>query len=223
MLGLKIDFTWAVFADYKVEDPGPLPLPEEGSEDDTLVGWAMAVTGYDRGPELVASGNSIVTRPLDKFPDLYLRLAQAEPTVAGHKAFATKYGLLTARTSELTSLWVAQVEHMRKLIAMVRDKANWDVQDGRYAPYELPSSFSLRFRLNDETDEMSLSIAPNCLYVALALQCLAHCTGGAQIRSCKQCGLPFEIGGATGRRSHAEFCSPKCRFDFNHRNRKGKQ
>jgi hypothetical protein len=36
------------------------------------------------GPSLVATGQPLITKPLDQFPDLYLELAKAEPTLTGN-------------------------------------------------------------------------------------------------------------------------------------------
>ena len=176
------------------------------------------------GPSLVATGQPLITKPLDQFPDLYLELAKAEPTLTGHREFAKKYGLLTNREEEPTSVWSNLVRSMRDLIALVEDKANWKIRNGKYVPYEHPGSFTFRFGPNGgETDEMTLSIVPNNLYNALVMQCVSNHASGAKVRACKACGALFEIGGASGRRSHRAFCSDKCRFDFSHRNRKGKQ
>ena len=110
---------------------------------------------------------------------------------------------------------------MRTLIARVEDRANWTPQQyGRYAPYEISSNFTLRFQPKGATAEMELSIAPTHLRAALTLQCLAHRAEGARIRSCKACGSLFEVGGASRRRSHKEFCSDSCRFEFNNRRRR---
>lgn len=81
---------------------------------------------------------------------------------------------------------------------------------------------SRRLTLNIQpkgTDELELSVAPATLQAALTLQCLANLAGGARTRSCKACGKVFEIGGASGNRSHKVFCSDGCRFDFNNRKR----
>jgi len=156
--------------------------------------------------------------------DGLLELAKVEPTLSGHKEFAKKYGLLTNREEELTSVWANLVRSMRDLIALVEDKANWQIRNGKYVPYEHPGSFTFRFGpTGGETDQMTLSIVPNNLYNALVLQCVSNHASGAQVRACKACGAPFEIGGGSGRRSHRAFCSDKCRFDFSHRNRRGKK
>ncbi len=224
MQGFKIDFEWTVFAGYEVEEPPPVragttPIPGG-------IGLPPVYTGPLLGgaslPYLVAKGRPLTTRPLEAFPDLYLKFAEAEPTAAGHKSFAIKYGLLTDRKREASSDWEQRVKGMRKLVAMVQDQANWVIKNGKFVPFRLERSYELRFVPAAGTGELALSIVPISLYAALVLQCALHGAGSGQVRACKSCGSLFEIGGSSGRRSHAEFCTPKCRFDFNHRNRRRK-
>ncbi len=210
MQGFGIDFEWTVYTAYDVtERPGP---PREGLFSKAHVAW----------PRLVASGEPLTKKPL-AIPNLYLRLAEAEPTIEGHKAFALKYGLLTNQKSEPNFYWREKVNGMRRLVAMVEDKAHWKIRNGRYVPYENPGSFTFRSVPDGETGEMTFNIVPTDLYAALVLQCVTHSASGAQIRTCKSCGSLFEAGGISGTRSHKTFCSDKCRYDFAHRSRRGKQ
>jgi hypothetical protein len=218
MQGFGIDFEWTLFAAYDVKQSAQELFRRMFSERDLK----RLEIGAPEGPWLVASGAPLTTRPLD-IPELYLRLAQSEPTIEGHKAFAKKYGLLTNRERDPISSWPDKVKGMRRLVAMVEDKANWEIRDGKYVPYENPGSFSFRSVPNSETGEMIFNVVPKDLYAALELQCFSHSASGAKIRMCKSCGSLFEAGGASGTRSHKTFCSDKCRYDFAHRSRRGKQ
>ena len=204
--GIPIDFEWAQFPDYVQEDEPPWTGP--------TLSAAFQVS------RLVGVGSPLVTQPLDQFPDLYLQLVKADPSPSGHLKFAKKFGLLTDRSSEHVSVWPEAIERMRRLIALVEDRANWETQNGRYKPYEVSRQFILRFQPKGATDEMELSVAPANLRAALILQCLTHRSGGATIRACKECGTLFEVGGASGRRSHAEFCDNNCRYDWNNRHKR---
>jgi hypothetical protein len=226
MRGFNIDFEWTVFADYEVEEPR-VKKPRVEEPPSILTGSRPPVyTGpiigeEDRPAFLVAKGKPLTTRPLEAFPELYLRLAEAEPTDVGHKKFAKQYGLLTDRKREASFDWERRVKGMRKLVAMIQDQANWPINSGKFVPYGLPRGFTLSFVPSAGTGELTLSIVPISLYAALILQCASHRASSGQVRACKSCGSLFEIGGDTGHRSHAEFCSPKCRFKFHHRNRRG--
>ena len=212
MQGIRIEFEWAQFADYGVEvrpgRPGSL-LTEAGSK--LLVAL---------GPPEAA----LKTSPLKSFPELYLELAKAKPTLAGHKEFAKKYGLLTDQQRDYIYEWPQLVENMSNLVTLVTNKERWDIQNGSYVPYELPVKTALRFGPTSEAGSgMALSIVPANLYTALVLQCVSNRALGAEVRSCRHCGALFEIGGLSGHRSNREFCSDKCRFTFNHRSRGKKQ
>jgi hypothetical protein len=210
MIGIAIDFEWAQFPDYVREESPP---PRPGA---TMLERIQVI-------RLNGVGSPLTTRPLDQFPDLYLQLAKADPSPSGHLKFAKKFGLLTDRASEDTSYWPEAIERMRGLINLAKDRANWPTRDGRYEPYEVSRHFTLRFQPRVATDEMELSIAPANLRAALTLQCLTHRAGGARTRSCKACGEVFEVGGASGSRSHKAFCSDGCRFNFNNRRKSAGQ
>src|SRR5271156_834852 len=122
MIGIAIDFEWAQFPDYVLERSPP---PRPGA------------TMLERIPviRLKGVGSPLTTRPLDRFPELYLQLAKADPSPSCHREFAKKFGLLTDRASEDTSYWPEAIERMRRLIAL--DRANWETRDGRYEPYEV--------------------------------------------------------------------------------------
>jgi hypothetical protein len=223
MLGLRVDFEWWRFPDYKVENSG---AAEDFIRNWTASGSTMGLTdATDICERLIAVGapdSGLRIRPLDMFPTLYLELAKSEPTLDAHRGFARKYGLLTNEIEESSDQWPRLVKSMRELIAMVSDKGSWPIRDGRYAPQEFVSGFQLRFEPTGVSgDDMALTIVPSSLYSALALQCLSNCAKGAKIRSCKACNEVFEIHGTSGRRSNREFCSDRCRFAFNHRSRGG--
>lgn len=212
MQGIRIEFEWARFADYGVEvRPGrPGSVLSE-------VSTKMLVA---LGPPEAA----LKTRPLELSSDLYLELAKAKPTLAGHKEFANRYGLLIDQQRDYIYQWPELVENMRNLVAMLTNKEYWDIRDGSYVPYELPIKFALRFGpTSEDGNGMALSIVPANLYNALVLQCVSNRATGAEVHSCKACGALFEIGGSSGHRSNREFCSDKCRFTFNHRSRRKKQ
>lgn len=209
MRGIRIDFEWVLFPDYRVEvsQGGPNAM------------WSEFSVKY-----LVASGPSqaaLKTNPLTK-SDLYLDLAKAEPTEDGHLKFAKTHGLLTDPRKDSMYQWPELVRGMRDLVDLVAHEENWEIRDGQYVPQDVGNMrFTLRF--SPITDGMALSIVPANLYQALLLQCVSSRASGAEIRPCKACGNLFEIGGASGHRSHREFCSDKCRFDFSHRSRRKRQ
>jgi hypothetical protein len=213
MLGLRVEFEWSVFPDYEIE-------PGEPGDPETFIGAGS----NDRLIAVGSAGSGLRTRPLDMFPSLYIELAKAEPTIEAHKIFARKYGLMKNELEEDTFVWQECIKDVKELIATLSDKRKWEIRDGWYAPYEIRSGFKLQFvPTRDDENGMDLTIVPNSLYCAIALQCLSNYAKGAKVRSCRSCGELFEIHGTSGRRSNREFCSDKCRFAFHHRARGKKQ
>jgi hypothetical protein len=207
---IGIDFDWVQFPSYE------LRVAQAHSR-------STIADGTEVGARLIARGRPLRSRPLDQFPGLYLQLAAAVPTVAGHQAFAQKFGLLTDRRSETQFSWMRSVESMRNLVELASSKEKWKIKDENYVPYQIDGGFNFRFEPGPSGDEMKLSVVPINLYSALVFQCISHRSSGAKTRVCKVCHTLFEVGGTSGRRSHAEFCSDSCRYQFNHRNRSKKQ
>jgi hypothetical protein len=213
MQGIGIEFEWVKYPDYRVEVTAGTP----GS----LVSEASTKRLVASGPPQAA----LKTTPLEKIPDLYLRLAKADPTLEGHKRFAKSYGLLTDQQEDYLYEWPKLVQNMRDLVSVVAaNSEDWTVQNGKYTPYDLPAKFVLRFGPHLEGGgRMALKIVPANLYNALVLQCVSSRAAGGEIRSCKACGDLFEVGGSSGHRTKRQFCSDACRFEFSHRARRGKR
>jgi len=210
MQAITIEFDWVKFADYRVETT--LGNPE---------GTLLEQVSTSR---LVGFGPPLLSQPLKNFPSLYLELVKADKSTKGHVAFARKYGLLTRTEREDTDSWPVLIENMKNLLSRIGNLGSWPIENGEYVSYELENTFSLRYGpAISEPNSFKLSVVPRNLYNALVLQCLASRAHGATIRCCKACGAPFEVGGSSGKRSHKEFCSDRCRFEFNHRDRKAKK
>lgn len=58
----------------------------------------------------------------------------------------------------------------------------------------------------------TLSLRPDTLWDALLLQFQQSVSSGAALKQCGWCRNLFEVGGATGKRSDARFCSDECRL-----------
>lgn len=202
MIGIAIDFEWTQFPKYVFKESPP---PRPGAT--RLEVQVIRLNGV---------GSPRTTRPLDRFPALYLQLEKADPSQSGHLEFAKKFGLLTDRASEDFTNWPEAIKRMKRLIEITKGRDGW------YEPFEVSRHFTLRFQPSG-TDEMKLSVAPANLQAALTLQCLTNRVAGARTHSCKACGEVFEVGGASGNRSHKEFCSDKCRFNFNNRKKSAGQ
>jgi hypothetical protein len=212
---IRIEFEWTRFADYETEIERPGSAWSPGSLfTEASVEILVAVGTWDA---------ALKTRPIENVPDLYLQLAKANPTKRGHHEFAKKHGLLTHPQRDYAYEWPKLVESMHNLVELVSERKNWVIQDGKYAPYDLPVKFALRLVPSCGETGMALSVVPDNLYQALVLQCAFNHASGSEIRPCKACGTMFEIGGSSGRNSKREFCSDRCRYEFSHRSRRKKQ
>jgi hypothetical protein len=66
------------------------------------------------------------------------------------------------------------------------------------------------------TKSGAIALVPNTL--KSAIECEAFLLGwGGELKQCRGCGGMFEVGGKSGKRSHAEFCSDDCRYDSHNR------
>jgi hypothetical protein len=209
MQGIGIKFGWFRYSDYRLEVERP---------DHALTAGSLFADA--RAEILVAKGSALKTTPIDSFPDLYLQLAKASPAAPGHLEFARKYGLLTDTQKDYVDEWPRLVNNMKQLIETVADTSRWEVQDGRFVPYDLPVRYSLRLEPRGDSNQMALSVVPNTLYQAIVLQCVSSRIAGAEIRSCKACGALFQVGGSSGHNLKRQFCSDPCRFEFSHRKRR---
>jgi hypothetical protein len=206
VLGIKIKFVWSKYSDYEFE--------EEAPRGQSLLG-SVAL-----GPTLVGRGAQLTTKPLEKFPNLYLRLASSRSDAEGQLEFARLYGLLRNQDGDRLLQWQNSVESMQNLVDWTNNHEAWPSRDGDFVTQTFERRYSIAFAPNLEGSGLDLWIEPDSLFSALVLQCLSHASAGGSMRPCKACGSLFEIGGAHGLRSHAVFCGDECRSEFNHRSKR---
>ena len=103
---------------------------------------------------------------------------------------------------------------MRQMIELTEETGNREALSKKYL---LERSLDLQFEPSD-SGNVHVSAVPRSLNTAMRLQYLLHSSAGGRVRACKSCGILMEIGGGKGRRSHAEFCSDRCRVSY-HRSR----
>jgi hypothetical protein len=180
-----------------------------------------ADTGTDTPTYLRGCGVPLKTRPLDWFPDLYLQLRDADPSIEGHLSFARKYGLLSNINQEGLFEWQRRITEIREMIELISNQDKWKINNGIYVKHGLHNAADLMLG-RKLGGEIELTMVPRNLYAAIYLQCVSSVATGITLRSCKACGKDFQIGGDTRQRSNRRFCSDHCRFEFNHRSRRGK-
>ena len=212
---VNIDFEWWQFPKYEFEDREVRPPPR-------ILTAAEPPEGISKPSSyLCGRGASLKTRPLDEFPNLYLQLKEYDPSRESHLDFARKYGLLSDTRRESWYDWGNRLNELVKLVKSTLNQERWSKKNGSYVRRELPYSYNLQF-YPTITGGIEFTMVPRSLFSAIYLQCVSSLATGVEIRSCKACGKAFQIGGDTGQRSNRRFCSDHCRFEFNHRSRRGK-
>jgi len=154
----------------------------------------------DVEPERIAGrGGGRIAKRLSQYPMLYTEFAKVRRDDE-LLAFITQYGSLTKK-NEIPKLLDA-AEEMRAWIRKEKSPL-WSVAN-------LQASL-----VRDKASGTAvISYSPTTLLDALWLQLAQALSVGTQFRQCKQCNIPFPVGGK-GRRLVARFCSDKCRIDFN--------
>jgi hypothetical protein len=155
----------------------------------------------DVEPErIVGRGGSRIAKRLSQYPMLFTEFANVR-SYDELLAFIAEYGSLTKR-NEIPKL-LDTAEEMRAWISKEKSPL-WSVAD-------LKASL-VRDRASGTA---VISYSPTTLLDALWLQLAQALSGGTQFRQCEQCNIPFPVGGKSGRRLVARFCSDKCRIEFN--------
>src|SRR5262249_55744990 len=128
----------------------------------------------------------------------------------GCLAFCTEYGPLphagaAGAGGEVVPSLLDQAKRMRERLKPQRAKIAPDIPITR-----LMASLS-----TDRKGTVSLQICPVTLLDALWLQFAQARTEGAEMHQCKHCQGWFPVGGKSGRRLDAEFCTDEHRKRFN--------
>src|SRR5262249_2373104 len=147
----------------------------------------------------------IVRRRLDNYPQAFSDFANVR-TVEELLAFVAEHGPLTRRFTgawkgDIVPALVDQAEWMRNCF---KDRA-------RKLRISIPMTDVKAFLGLDE----SIVYSPTTLLGALWLQFAQTLSEGAEMRVCRHCRKPFPVGGKSGKRLVAEFCSDEHRVQFN--------
>lgn len=157
--------------------------------------------------------------PLDRnHTGLFRQFANSPQTDEGILSFANQYGLLglhffpggaSPASEDSVSVWKRQIRAMALWTGGPFERSDMQRVCERVSA-ELTSRVSWRMWMEDETVRVGPS--PVSLVGALWLQAGFSLARNAEFRTCI-CGKPFEVatGGATGKRSDAQFCSDACK------------
>jgi hypothetical protein len=167
---------------------------------------------------LVAASNRFDRHaPLEHFPALFARFAEAPASAEGMCRFADNFGLPSGGTGDAISESLDQI--LMQQVAMRRALALFEKGDAHGLVRELRAgqrsstgqSGQARLELPlDAEGELVTVIVPSSLMQAMWIQFMLHAASDAQLFRCEQCGYPFVVGTGTGRRNTRKYCSRAC-------------
>ena len=162
-----------------------------------------------RPARIVGKGGRLRPLRLNDYPMLFNEFAKVS-TSHGLLAFVTQYGPLTyagvaGAAGDVVPSLLDQAKRMKGRLKPQRWKIAPDIPITR-----LMASLS-----TDRKGTVSLKIFPATLLDALWLQFSQALTEGAEMHQCKHCQGWFPVGGKSGRRLVAEFCTDEHRKRFN--------
>jgi hypothetical protein len=154
---------------------------------------------------IVGKGGKTLRRRLDDYPQLFSDFAGIK-TPEELLAFVAEHGPLTHRfigggKGEVVPALLHQAKMMRTTF---KDRA-------RKLPIAIPVT-NVKALLGPDN---SIKYCPATLLDGLWLQFAQTLSEGAEMRECRHCRKPFPVGGKSGKRLVAEFCSDEHRVQFN--------
>jgi hypothetical protein len=181
--------------------PGKRPPPRRPGQKES--DWVLDLRSTDwTEARIVGVGGQLQRLHLIHYPMLFKEFANVK-TPQDLLAFVTKYGPLTpSRKGD-------EIPPLLDEAASMKDCFKRGVK-------KLPVWPNLKaWFATDAKGTVSLKISPVRLLDAIWLQLGQALSEGAQWRQCEHCGDWFPVGGKSGRRLVARFCSDQHRIDFN--------
>jgi hypothetical protein len=189
---MRIDFTSYIDkAGYKIASGKRPPRRTGQSEAD----WVLdSPLGEWVEARVVGLGGAMKKLHLSNYPKLFAEFANVRRSEELLN-FITQYGPLT-KSNEIPQL----------LDAAKQIKGCWS---GKKLPsYPIAD-------LKTSASAEGIKFRPARLLDALWLQLAEALSAGTELKQCRQCGIGFPVGGKSGLRIVAKFCSDECRIDYN--------
>ena len=225
----RIDFTsYRDPKGYKIVGDTPLPQQEQPLEEISgkarPSGWLQRYIDQSSpagrlekgGPwisgHIVGNGGKTEMKQvhLSQWPRAYEEFAKVK-TPDGLLEFVTRYGQLYL-TATAARPAVYQRQDVLPLLKEARQMREC-MRGGTTEAYIRHLSAVLY--KDRETGKFKISINTSCLLDALWLQFQHSQASGAEFLTCLACNNPFAVGGDSGRRPFAKFCSDEERMHFN--------
>jgi hypothetical protein len=202
MAKLIVDFEWPVAASYRYEPPEKSPA-----------GANTLATGGKRFGSIVASGQSIIRRPLDGHGGfLKILLSGMLLREIALKA-ATTYGMLICQSAEEereSLYWWKQLIDELKTMRQLDDSSVIE-----FFGLSIGARLEVLLLPAKGRERPRLGFRPVNLREAIKIYWATTVASGGSLRPCRECSEFFEAGGESTRRADAQFCSDTCRHRFN--------
>jgi hypothetical protein len=209
-----------VMGDFDIRNK-PLHMPTIDIE----FSWYRHIAGYRlKDGRVVAKGDEVQGyRPLDDFSTLYKMFADQCRSEKGVIEFINKFGPLSTDPGELIQ---KKVLGLRGIFGTRGDRVRDVIDNAKLMNRQLAGAMIPQLPLTNieavlvpDVGTVRLKLSPSRLIDAIWLQMAQSISSGRDARSCKLCGIPFEVGPGSGRRLDAVFCCDEHRITFNSRAR----
>jgi hypothetical protein len=206
MTAIRVDFTSHVDKKgYKIVPAKRPPRQPGQTEADWVLGARSGVDWIEA--RIVGLGGERKAVRLANYPMLFTQFAGIR-TAEELLKFVTVYGPLTPAG--------AAGGKGDEIPPLLDAAAKMQSCFGRRKPPMWPIANLRAWLSNDKTKgTIYVKMGPTRLLDALWLQLGQSLAGGAEWRQCKRCGDWFPVGGKSGRRLVARFCSNEHRIEFN--------
>jgi hypothetical protein len=210
-------------------------MAQAGLVNDVPPQWLLCIRRIDQGQVRRA-------RVLDANPNLFRQFAGLPYATSAYEDFAKRFGSLVTNEDQPLRMvgWAAFHSSVRELIGLsiVEEPSfvrGWRIAERNIMFLTRGTEPDARGHVNSFTETGLFDVGsvfsapePVVTYIAhdlragiaiQALRSVQKLPRSVGMMKCANCGLSFEVGTGTGRRSTSKFCSPKCQQTFRYRYR----
>jgi hypothetical protein len=206
MTATHVDFTSYVDkSGYRIIPPKQLPRRPGQSVKD----WLLSHRMDEVDARIIGVGGAQRKVLLNQYPNLFQGFTKVNKWEDLLK-FVTQYGPLTP-----AGMAGRKGDEISPLLDAAKAMRACFTSRGRRSPSWAIATLRVRLVVDKARGTLVVKMHPATLLDALWLQLGHALSGGTQWRRCQHCGDPFPVGGNSGRRLVAKFCSDEHRIKFN--------
>ena len=186
---------------YKIV-PAKRPRPGQSEAD-----WVYSVPVSELAGRIVPIGGALRVLLLSNYPLLFSKFVNVQ-TPDELLRFITEYGPLT-----YSRFARGKGDEIPRLLDEAASMKECFKSRGRHSG--LMADLTASLSIDHKKGTVSVEITPVRLLDALWLQLGQALSDSSKWRQCGHCRGSFPVGGNSGRRSDARFCTDECRIKFN--------